>query len=74
MAWRLTLVDETGALRSGPFAVITFDTPVMGVASPVLRTNPGFVNGGRTAGGAREFVIPNYHIADLKNVTVHILP
>ena len=74
MAKRLTLIDETGALRSGPFAVIAFDTPVTGIASPVRRTNPGFINGGRTAGDAREFVIPNYRISDLKNVTVHILP
>ncbi len=32
---------------------------VSGIASPVNRTDPGFIGGGRTAGGAREFVIPN---------------
>ncbi|NKC15605.1 MAG: hypothetical protein GKR94_26430 [Gammaproteobacteria bacterium] len=29
------------------------------MASLVFRNNPGFVGGGRTAGGAPEFVIPN---------------
>lgn len=32
---------------------------VNGIASPVGRTNPGFVGGGQTAGGLPEFVIPN---------------
>lgn len=36
-----------------------FPTPTEGLASPVLRSNPGFVGGGRTAEGTREFVIPN---------------
>ena len=34
-------------------------TPSRGIASTVFRNNPGFVGGGRTAGGAPEFVIPN---------------
>jgi hypothetical protein len=29
------------------------------LASPVFRGNPGFLQGGLTRGGAREFVIPN---------------
>jgi hypothetical protein len=41
------------------FRVIEFPMPNSGVASPVLRTDPGFVGRGLTAGGAREFVIPN---------------
>lgn len=41
------------------FRVIEFPTPHSGVASPVFRTDPGFVVGGLTSGGAREFVIPN---------------
>jgi len=45
--------------QSRSFTVIEFPRPAEGVASPVLRSNPGFVGGGRTAGGAREFVIPN---------------
>lgn len=44
---------------SSGFKVIEFPTPGSGIASPVLRNNPGFVGGGRTAGGAPEFVIPN---------------
>lgn len=43
------------------FRVFEFNTP-SGIASPINRTNPGFVGGGRTAGGAREFVIPNQKI------------
>jgi hypothetical protein len=54
IAQRLTIPESpTG------FKVIEFATPTSGVASPVFRGNPGFVSGGRTAGGAREFVIPN---------------
>jgi len=44
---------------SSGFKVIEFPTPSSGIASPVSRNNPGFVGGGRTAGGAPEFVIPN---------------
>jgi hypothetical protein len=32
---------------------------VSGIASPVNRANPNFVQGGRTTGGVPEFVIPN---------------
>ena len=45
--------------NSSGFKVIEFPTPSSGIASPVFRNNPGFVGGGRTAGGAPEFVIPN---------------
>jgi len=48
---------------SNGFVVIEFNTP-QGIASPVFRTNPGFVGRGRTAGGAREFTIPNRPIPD----------
>ena len=41
------------------FRVFEFSTPQSGVASPVFRTDPGFIGGGLTSGGAREFVIPN---------------
>jgi RHS repeat-associated protein len=41
------------------FSVIKFPTPESGLASPINRLDSGFVGGGRTAGGAREFVIPN---------------
>ncbi len=54
IAQRLTIAESpTG------FKVIEFATPRSGVASPVFRSDPGFVGGGRTAGGAREYVIPN---------------
>jgi len=41
------------------FTVYEFDMPTEGIASPVNRSNPGFIGRGRTQGGAREFVIPN---------------
>lgn len=72
IARRLTLIDENGKLIDGPKAVIEFDLPG-GIASPIDRSNPGFVGRGRTAGNAREFVIPNYKISDLKNVKVRVV-
>jgi hypothetical protein len=54
IATRLTIPESTTGFR-----VIEFVTPRSGVASPVFRTDPGFIGGGKTAGGAREFVIPN---------------
>jgi RHS repeat-associated protein len=74
LAQRLTLVDSTGASIPGPRAVIEFDAVTEGLASPVFRDAPGFVGGGRTAGGAREFVLPNLQIDQLRNVTVRIVP
>jgi len=53
------------------FRVIAFPTPEVGVASPVFRSDPGFVGGGRTSGGAREFVIPNQPIPE--NATIRIV-
>jgi RHS repeat-associated protein len=73
LAERLTLLNNAGKLRRGPFAVIEFDTP-SGIASPVFRTNPGFVGFGRTAGGAREFVLPNLTLEELTNVTIRTVP
>jgi RHS repeat-associated protein len=48
-----------GIPPSVSFTVIEFETPSIGIASPVFRSNPGFRGGGLTSGGAREFVIPN---------------
>ena len=69
IAQRLTLLGARGKPISGPFRVLEFDTPP-GIASPIGRSNPGFVGGGRTAGGAREFVIPNYATDPLLNRTI----
>ena len=44
---------------SDSYTVVEFGTPSEGLASPVFRTNPGFIQGGFTNGGAPEFVIPN---------------
>jgi hypothetical protein len=54
------IADKLGIPQSSfGFRVIEFPTPSSGIASPILRNNPGFVGGGRTSGGAPEFVIPN---------------
>lgn len=53
------IAERLAIPESRTFTVIEFPTPLEGLASPVLRSNVGFVGGGRTAGGAREFVIPN---------------
>lgn len=74
LAQRLTLVDETGQFVPGPFAIIEFDTPRTGAASPIFRSDPGFSGRGRTAGGACEFVIPNLPISELQNVTIRVVP
>ena len=52
------------------FQVIQFPTPGSGLASPVFRSNPGFVGGGLTSGGASEFVIPNGPIPSGATTTI----
>lgn len=74
LANRLTLLDNAGNLRQGPFGVIEFSTPASGVASPVFRNNPGFLQGGLTGGGAREFVLSNIPVNQLQNVNKRIIP
>ena len=53
------IATRLGIPKNDAFTVIEFATPRSGIASPVFRTSPGFVGGGQTSGGAREFVIPN---------------
>jgi RHS repeat-associated protein len=72
LARRLTLVDEFGNQVKGPFAVLEFDAP-LGIASPIFRTNPGFVGQGLTQGGAREYVVPNYLLDQLQNLITRII-
>ncbi len=54
-------VERRLALPAGQRAVVTFkyDVEAGGIASPIFRHYPEFVGGGRTLGGAREWVIPN---------------
>jgi RHS repeat-associated protein len=66
IADRLTIPES-----SSGFQVIEFDTPSTGVSTPVFRGNPGFVGRGKTAGGAREFSVPNVPISQLRNVQFH---
>jgi RHS repeat-associated protein len=59
-ARRLTVPQSDSAFR------IDFTLPnPSGLASPINRSNPGFIQGGRTAGGAREFVVPNLSLQEL---------
>lgn len=74
LAERLTLLDDAWKLREGPFAVTTFDTPAEGLGVPVFRTKPGFVRGGFTQGGAREFDLDNLLYKELGNVEQRIVP
>ncbi|MEO7974672.1 MAG: polymorphic toxin type 10 domain-containing protein [Thermoanaerobaculia bacterium] len=69
LAERLALRTADGSLVQGPFRIFEFDTPV-GIASPLNRSTPGFVPGGLTAGGAREFVVPNLFVDELSNLSV----
>ena len=52
------------------FQVIQFPTPQSGLGSPVFRSNPGFIGGGQTSGGASEFVIPNGPIPPGATITI----
>ena len=55
IAQKLTIPEIPGG-----FKIIEFpSSSIQGIASPVFRANPGFIQGGRTAGGLPEFVIPN---------------
>jgi hypothetical protein len=56
--------------ESDVYTIIQFPTPSSGVASPILRSNPGFIGGGLTGGGAPEFVIPNGPIPPGATTTV----
>jgi len=57
---------------SPTYTVIEFPTPSSGLASPVNRLDPGFVGGGVTGGGAREFVLPNGPVP--ANATWRVVP
>ncbi|WP_276090962.1 polymorphic toxin type 10 domain-containing protein [Pedobacter sp. JY14-1] len=54
------------------FTIFTFPTPTGGIATPIYRSDPGFVGFGRTMGGAREFTIPNQPIP--ANATKNVIP
>jgi RHS repeat-associated protein len=63
--WRRLKIEQ-----SDTYSVIQFPTPAQGVASPILRNDPGFVGGGLTGGGAPEFVIPNGQIPPEATTTI----
>jgi hypothetical protein len=46
---------------SSGYTIFEFPTP-KGISTPFVSDSPGFVGGGRTAGGAREFNVPNQPI------------
>ncbi len=54
------IANKLAIPQTSPLRIIEFPSAkVQGIASPINRTNPGFVGGGKTAAGASEFVIPN---------------
>jgi Novel toxin 10 len=57
IATKLTIPESASG-----FNVIEFPTPSTGIASPIVSEMPGFIGGGKTAGGAVEFTIPNQPI------------
>jgi hypothetical protein len=63
--------QKLGIPASDTFTIVRFPTPLSGLASPVNRSSPGFVGGGLTSGGAREFVIPNGPIPS--NATIEVI-
>jgi hypothetical protein len=71
-ARRLASVNDTGQIRLNNDALITFKLKTKnGIASPFKRNNPGFVPGGLTGGGAREWVIDSnseIEIVDVKQL------
>jgi hypothetical protein len=62
--------ERLGIPPSDTYTIIQLPTPSGGLASPILRTNPGFVGGGLTSGGAPEFVVPNGPIPPGATTTV----
>lgn len=65
IAERLTIQQS-----STGFKVIEFSTPKSGIATPYVNQSPGFVGFGRTAGGAREFIIPNQSIPQSAKIII----
>jgi RHS repeat-associated protein len=64
------IAERLGIAGSETFTVIRFPPPTQGLASPVFRSNPGFVGGGLTSGGAPEFVIPNGPVPPGADITI----
>jgi putative RNase toxin 10 of polymorphic toxin system len=65
-------ISERLGIEPSPtgYKVIEFpSSKVTGIASPINRANPGFVGGGRTIGGAPEYVIPNTAIPEGATIT-----
>lgn len=60
IAQKLTIPNSSSGFRVFEFP----SSSVKGIASPINRNNPGFIGGGKTAGGASEFVIENGPIPD----------
>jgi len=53
------LAERLAIKPSSSYTIFQFSTPAEGLASPILRSDPGFIGGGLTGGGTREFVLPN---------------
>jgi hypothetical protein len=67
-------LDKSGEFNDEASAIVFFKLrDKTGLASPIFRQDPGFVGRGRTAGNAREFVIPNKPLSELDAEIVDIL-
>ncbi len=72
VAKKLTLVEKDGALRLKSNAIVEFRLKnPSGIASPINRLDPGFIGGGKTLGGAREYIIPSN--AEIEIINIRIL-
>ena len=50
---------EIASHSSYKVLILPISSLVEDIATPIRRNSSGFVGGGRTSGGAREFVVPN---------------
>jgi hypothetical protein len=65
IANRLTIPES-----SSGFQVIEFPTPSSGLSTPLESSSPGFIRGGTTRGGAREFNVPNQPIPAISTTRI----
>lgn len=74
LAKRLTLLNESGQLNVKSYAIIEFNLDdVTNLTFPVFRSNPGFISGGYTLGGAREYTMANKYLSELSGYSIRIV-
>ena len=74
LAKRLTLLNQNGQLDVKSYAIIEFNlNNVSDLTFPVFRNNPGFISGGYTLGGAREYTMADKYLSELGDYTIRIV-